>query len=169
MITNLFFKNFKELKKFKFYWHSILGGILIIVIWVGLDTLYPFRSTSEFNPALFPAAMMITLTIFRIISAVVVASFVEEIFIRSFLIRFFIEPYNWQKVKIGTYTLFSFLVTMIFFGFAHDRWLVGIITGIILNLLLYWKKDIWLCIESHSIANIVLAIYVLYTQSWGFW
>ena len=171
MLFTLFilFKEFKELKKFKFYWDSIFWGILIIVVWVGMDKLYPFISTSEFNPTIFPTGIMIALVAFRIIGAVIVASFTEELFIRSFLVRFFVDSKNFEKVKIGTYTLFSFLVTVLFFGFAHDRWLVGIITSIILNGFLYLKKDLWLCIQTHSVANLVLAIYVLYTQSWGFW
>jgi CAAX prenyl protease-like protein len=165
----VFFKQFKELKKFKFYWSSIPIGILTILIWVGLDSFYPYQSTSEFNPMVFPTGMMITLVIFRILGAVIVASFAEEMFIRSFLIRFFVDPRKWEKVKVGTFTWLSFLITVIFFGFAHDRWLVGIITGVIFTLVLYWKKDLWACIQTHSVANLVLAIYILYTQSWGFW
>ena len=104
-----------------------------------------------------------------ITSGPIIAAVVEELVIRSWLIRFIVDPNKWDKVKIGTYTFLSFAITVAFFGFAHNRWLVGIISGIIFNLWLYYRKDIFSCIQAHASANLFLALYVVLTQAWYFW
>ena len=106
--------------------------------------------------------------ILKLIISVVLAPVVEEVFTRFFLIRWLVEK-NWKKVKLGKYTHLSFIVTVLFFGFSHNRWLPGLITGVILNLLLYKRKNIGSCVLAHGVANLALGIYVIYTGSWHFW
>lgn len=163
-----FWKDFTEIK-FKFDWQAWLVGLGIIAIWIGIDSLYPHMGESSFDPTVLEGVWMYLIIAFRIFGAVVIAALVEELFIRSFLARFIISNDNWDKVKIGTYSLASFAFTVFIFGIAHNRWLAGIITGFILNLWLYYKKDISSCIQAHSSANLFLALYVLLTQSWMFW
>jgi len=145
---------------------SLVIGLLIFGIWISIDRFYPHLGTSIYNPyeSTFPLISIIS----KIVGMVFIAAIVEELFTRGFLMRILISK-NWERVKIGTFTLFSFIVTVLFFGFAHERWLAGIITGIILNLWIYKKKDIFATITAHSTANLALAIYVLVTQNWSLW
>jgi CAAX prenyl protease-like protein len=92
----------------------------------------------------------------------------EELFWRSFLLRYLINP-DFKKVPIGTFSLFSFVSTVVLFGLEHHRWLPGIIAGIIYTLLLYRKKELFDCILSHAITNLVLGIYVIMTHQWRYW
>jgi CAAX prenyl protease-like protein len=55
------------------------------------------------------------------------------------------------------------------FGFEHHRWLVGLLAGIGYNALLYYKKDLSSCVIAHAVTNLLLGIYVLFTQQWTFW
>jgi CAAX prenyl protease-like protein len=150
---------------------AVLVGTLIFALWVGLEGYYPLFSeaSSHFDPSRFGTGMLIILLSTRFVGSILVAAFIEELFTRSFLMRYVIDPDRWTEVPIGTYTLTSFMVVALFFGFAHFRWLPGILAGILLNLLLYKRRSIVSCVEAHAVANSLLFLYVLWTESWFFW
>ncbi|APG28392.1 CAAX prenyl protease-related protein [Syntrophotalea acetylenivorans] len=104
----------------------------------------------------------------RILGMAVLVPFAEEIFWRGFLLRWVISP-NWQKVEIGSYSLKSFCWVVLLFTLAHPEWLAAIAYCSLLNLLLYWKRDLWNCIVAHGVSNLILAIYVLATGAWQLW
>lgn len=155
-----FFKQYKEIK-LKWDWLSCIAGVAIIAVWLLLERFY--SATEVFTPS--NSFILAT----KLIGMVLVAPFIEELFVRSFFIRFIINPDKWDKVKIGTYTLASFMLSVLFFGFSHGRWIAGLVVGILLNLWLYYKKDISSCIQAHMIANACLAIFAIYTQNWMIW
>jgi CAAX prenyl protease-like protein len=162
---------YTELKERKLDLLALLVGALIFALWVGLDGHYPIFSSasSHYDPTVFGTEMLIVLLCLRLVGSVLVAAFIEELFIRSFLLRVLIDPDKWADVPIGTYTLGSFVVVVLFFGFAHFQWLPGILTGILLNLLLYKRRNLFSCVQAHAIANLMLFLYVIYTGSWFFW
>jgi CAAX prenyl protease-like protein len=163
---------FSELSKSHSIFDStaVLFGITIFAIWVGLEGLYPqfFSAEAHYDPTIFGSALMIVLILVRFVGSVLVAPVIEELFMRSFLLRYIINP-KWEDVPIGAYTFESFAIVTLVFGFSHYRWLPGIITAILLNLLLYREKNIVSCIVAHGIANLLLLVYVIATNSWFFY
>jgi CAAX prenyl protease-like protein len=162
---------YTELNERRFDVVALLVGVLIFAWWVGLEGHYPlfFGASSHFDPSVFRTGMLIIMLSFRFVGSVLVAAFIEELFCRSFLMRYVIDPEKWADIPVGTYTFASFVVVVLFFGFAHFQWLPGILTGIILNLLLYKRRNIFSCVEAHAMANLMLFFYVVYTKSWFFW
>lgn len=150
---------------------ALLVGVLIFAWWVGLEGYYPLFSgaSSHFDPSVFGTEMLIFLLSVRLVGSVLVAALIEELFCRSFLMRYVIDPDKWADIPVGTYTFASFVVVVLFFGFVHFQWLPGLLTGIILNLLLYKKRNIFSCVQAHAMANLLLFFYVVYTKSWFFW
>ncbi|MFH0875875.1 MAG: CAAX prenyl protease-related protein [archaeon] len=141
---------------------AIAAGLFIAFQWIVLEGYYPLLGEDViYNYSRIDI-------FFKLLIGVVIAPVIEEFFTRFFLMRFIIEK-NWQKVRIGTYSLTSFIVTIMYFGFSHNRWLVGIITAIILNLLIYRRKNIESCILAHAVANLALGIYVIATGAFFFW
>ncbi len=138
-------------------------------MWVGLEGLYPvFPSTgAHYDPTTFDTAVFGFLILTRFAGSVLVAPLIEELFCRSFLMRYAVDA-RWQDVPIGTYTLGSFAIVTLFFGFSHFRWLPGILTAVLLNLLLYRTKNLSSCVVAHATANLLLLVYVTYTAEWGF-
>ena len=148
---------------------SIGIGIVVFIVWILPEGMYPVLGTSSFNPYGIDNSIFIYISIaFRITGAVLIVPVFEELFWRSFLIRWIAHP-DFRKIEIGLYTLPSFLITVLFFGAEHHRWLVGLMAGIIYNLLLYHTKNIRLCIIAHAITNLCLSIYVLITSQWSYW
>ena len=150
---------------------ALLVGAGIFVLWVVLEGHYPLFSgaTSHFDPTIFGTGICLLLLSVRFVGSVFVAAFIEELFTRSFMMRYAIDPDKWAEVAIGTYTFTSFVVVTLFFGFAHFQWLPGILAGILLNLLVYKRRNIFSCVEAHGMANLLLFFYVIYTKSWFFW
>ncbi len=161
-------KAFTELKV-TFSWLAVFVGIVVFIIWVVPEGWYPQISSSEFNPFMYGTGWVAYLLIvFRLAGAALVVPVFEELFWRSWAIRWIIHE-DFKSVPIGKFTWFSCLVIIIGFGFEHHRWLVGLIAGVLYNGLLYYKKDLPSCILAHGVTNLLLGIYVLVTQQWSFW
>jgi len=153
----------------KVLWIAPLVGILVFIVWVLPKGWYPQIGSSQFNPYTFgKGGISYILIAFRLIGAVIVVPIFEELFWRSFAIRWLINE-KFSSVPIGTFTWFSCTAIVLGFGFEHHRWLVGLLAGILYNGLLYYKKNLSDCIIAHAVTNLLLGIYVLLTQQWTFW
>jgi CAAX prenyl protease-like protein len=160
---------YTELARWRLDGTSVLIGVGIYLLWVGLEGLYPVFSSTDvhYDPAIFGTAAFGLLILMRFAGSVLVAPLIEELFCRSFLMRYAIDA-RWQDVPIGMYTLGSFAIVTLFFGFSHFRWLPGILTAVLLNLLLYKTKNLSSCVVAHATANLLLLVYVVYMGEWGF-
>lgn len=155
--------------KLKTIFLPLIIGLIVFVIWILPEGLYPTLGNSQFNPFIFDnKSWIIFLIIFRFIGAVVVVPIVEELFWRSFLIRWIINQ-DFKNVPLGKFTWLSFILIVIFFGVEHHRWLVGMAAGAIYNGLLYQQKNLWSCIIAHAVTNLALGIFILVTHQWGYW
>lgn len=159
----------KEIK-FLFDRLAIVSGVFVFLIWVLPEGLYPqIGHSSGFNPYEQTSGFVIYLLIaVRMIGAVLVVPLMEELFWRSFALRFVIHS-DFKSIPLGQFSWFSFLLVSVAFGFEHHRWLVGIIAGLVYAGILYRSKNLFTPILSHAITNFLLGVYVLTTQQWSFW
>ena len=128
-----------------------------------------FGETTLFDPFLIENATNRNLIIFsRIFGAALVVPIMEELFWRSFMLRYIITA-DFATVKVGTFSLTSFIICAVLFGLEHNMFLAGIMAGSCYSLLLYWTKSIFQCILAHAVTNLVLGIYVLQSGYWKFW
>jgi membrane protease YdiL (CAAX protease family) len=108
------------------------------------------------------------LAVFRTFGAAITVPIMEELFWRSFLIRYLISP-NFQDVRIGAFAPVSFIGTVALFGVEHNLWLAGMMAGVAYNLLLYRTGRLWPCIFAHGVTNGILACHVLMTGEIQWW
>ena len=156
---------------FSGYFTGVLAGLLVLIIWVIPEAFLPqFGGQTGFNPYSFGWSKAATLALIgvRLFGAAVVVPVMEELFWRSFLLRYLINQ-DFLKVPVGAFSWFSFISTSILFGLEHNRIIVGIIAGLIYNLLLIRSKNLKTCILAHGITNLGLGIYVLWSSNWLFW
>ena len=146
-------------------------GLVVLVIWIVPESYLPqYGHPAGFDPYGFgwsKAAVRAMIAV-RLIGAAVVVPIMEELFWRSFLMRYLINS-NFRSVPMGAFSWYSFLSVAIVFGLEHHRIVVGIIAGVIYNLLLIRRKKLRGTILAHGIPNLGLGIYVLLTHSWMFW
>lgn len=149
---------------------SIVTGILIFALWIKMDwTLSSQAAPPGFDPRVLgdgPARWV--MIIVRCIGAVIVVPIMEELFWRSFMLRYLIDN-DFMTVAVGRLTWFSFIATTILFGLEHHYLLAGMMAGALFSLVYYWTRSLLHCILCHAVANLCLAIYVLITSQWQFW
>jgi hypothetical protein len=149
---------------------STAVALVVFLLWVNMDWSFGTQGTLQgFNPTFFDDGFArMGIIGFRLAGAVIVVPFIEEIFWRSFLIRYVISA-DFEKVPIGHFTWPSFVICTLLFGLEHNLFLAGMMAGVAYNLLLYRTKSLAHCIFAHSITNLLLGLYVLTTGKWYFW
>lgn len=162
--------NLRDLTKIGPTLASIFIGLIVFILWINMDWSFgTFGNPQGFNPKQLSGYFTQTIfTIIRMAGAVIVVPVMEELFWRSFLIRYIINQ-DFSKVPIGRFTWISFLVSSFLFGLEHNLFLAGIMAGVAYNLLLYYTKSLSQCIIAHAVTNLALGIYVVATGKWYFW
>ncbi len=149
---------------------SMVSGMLIFCLWINMDWGFATLGTPRgFNPELVTDEGMRSFVVAsRMVGAVLVVPVMEELFWRSYLLRYIINS-DFSKIGIAHFTWTSFLITSVLFGLEHNYYLAGIMAGVIFNILLYYTRSIAQCILSHAVANLALGVYVLQSGQWRFW
>jgi uncharacterized protein len=151
---------------------GVLTGLFVCAAWVGLDGLYPtftfLGSRSAFDPLALSATARWAFIAVRLLGLVVLVPVIEELFWRSFLMRWVIDN-DFLKVPIGKVTPMATAVTSVLFALAHPEWLPAALTGVLWAWLLWSTRSLAACVISHMAANLALGIYVIVTNDWKFW
>jgi hypothetical protein len=150
---------------------AVFCGLLVLVIWIVPEAYsLQFGQNSGFDPHGFgwPQGAVMGLIAMRLMGAAMVVPVMEELFWRSFLMRYLINP-DFRSVPMGAFAWFSFLGVAILFGLEHHRVVVGIIAGVLYGGLLIRQKKLKGVILAHGVTNFGLGIYVLLTGNWMFW
>jgi CAAX prenyl protease-like protein len=149
-------------------------GLVVTALWVGLDGLYPgfggLGSRAAFDPNVLAPAPRAGFLAVRLLGLVLVVPFFEELFWRSFVVRWIIDPDHFEEVPIGRVTPLAAAVTAGLFAVEHPaEWLPALLTGLLWAGLLHRTRSVAACFVSHAAANLGLGIYVLTTGHWRFW
>jgi len=164
-----------EYRELSWYWGkdrlwpaSCLLGLVTFLLWINMD--WTLAGTSAgFNPQLLPSGpIRLLLTMFRVGGAVLVVPLMEELFWRSFLLRYLINA-DFESVPLGKFTWGSFLVSSLLFGLEHHLFWAGVLAGALFSALLYRTRSLTQCVLAHTVTNLALAGYVLGTGRWEFW
>jgi CAAX prenyl protease-like protein len=151
---------------------AVALGVLVIVAWVALDGHYPTLGAagtrSAFNPNVLRPAARGAFVAVRLLGLVVLVPVFEELFWRSFLIRWLIND-DFTRVPMGRVTLLSAIGSSGLFAMAHPEWLPALLTGLAWAWLLKHTQSLAACVVSHMTANLTLGLYVLATGEWKFW
>ena len=161
---------FKDLANLPATLASCGVGLLVFALWIKMDWTFGVASVPQgFNPELLPGRnIQISMTLIRVAGAVLIVPIMEELFWRSFLIRYIID-HKFDNISIGTFTWASFLITVVLFGLEHNFFYAGIMAGIFYNMILYRTRSLAQCVMAHAVTNLALAIYVVSTGKWQFW
>ncbi len=180
--------------RWAFSWEAVAVGAGVFAVWVGADGFYPHSGellhqdvfpflkkiglgflTSEARPSAFwdprehfgrNGAGWFILT--RILGSTWVVPPLEEVFFRSFLYRYLVQP-NFLDVSLNRFVPVPFLVTAVVFGLEHDQWLAGILCGCAFQWLVIRKNRLGDAMTAHAITNFLLGCWVVARGAWNFW
>lgn len=154
-------------------WLLAVGlGLAVTGAWIGLDGRYPIIKAlgqrTAFDPNLLGPVPRFAFLAVRMLGLVLVVPLIEELFYRSFLMRWMVDP-DYPKVPIGLVTPVGLATTTAVFGFSHPEWLPAVLTGLAWGWLVARTRSVLACVVSHAVANLALGVYVLVTGSWKYW
>jgi CAAX prenyl protease-like protein len=158
---------------------SVLLGVVVFVIWVGPDLLWPtYRAHWLFRHALLGGAPSTAgpagpagplYVVFRVLGSVLVVPIVEELFWRAWMMRWLISSHL-EQVPLGAYAGQAFWITAVLFASEHGAyWDVGLAAGALYNWWMVRTKSLADCILAHAVTNACLAVYVLAAGQWKYW
>jgi CAAX prenyl protease-like protein len=104
----------------------------------------------------------------RMVGSVLVVPLMEELFWRSFLMRW-VEASDFRHVPPRSVSRRALLISALLFGLMHDLWLAGILAGIAYGQLYRQSGNLWLPIIAHAVTNLGLGIWVVYAGQWQYW
>jgi exosortase E/protease (VPEID-CTERM system) len=153
-------------------WPSAAIGVAVFSLWMLLEPLAPVDDSSRTLYANSLASMPPMLFVFwiscRVIGSEFIVPIVEELAFRGFLTRRLINE-DFERVPMGQFTWFSFLVTSVVFGLLHGRWVAGTLAGMLFAAALYRRGRLTDAVVAHATANALVTGYVLATKNWAAW
>lgn len=148
-------------------------ALVVFLLWISPQAFLGFPArTDGFNPNVFAnqSPLYWPNLVMRFVRLAVVVSFVEEIFWRGFLLRYFIDE-RFERVAFGTFSWLSFVAVSVGFMLVHSMpdWPAALVTGALYNAVAYWTKSLSSCVLAHALTNLLLGGWIMLTGQWGFW
>jgi len=156
---------------FRWTWvYAPLVGLLVFVLWINMDFgwLVVGEHGAGFDPRDDAGALDWRLVVLRIAGAALVVPMMEELFWRSFIMRW-IDQQNFLALAPALVSLRAVLISSIVFASAHSLWAAGILAGLAYAWLYRASGTLWAPIVAHAVTNLALGLWVLYSGDWYFW
>lgn len=170
LLLGVFWRQYVEIsqapKASSLDWAWSLGlGLAVFVVWINLN-FYPLAigGGKGMSPPASDAWAWIAV---RIFGAAIVVPIMEELFWRSFVMRW-IDARSFLSASPAAVSLRAMLVSSLVFGLEHSLWFAGLLAGLAYAWL-YRRGNLRLAIVSHGITNLVLGLWVVRTGQWQFW
>lgn len=169
----LFWRGYSELRNTALTWRqvsiAIVSGFAVFVLWINLDFGWAtFGETTAFDPTRADGGIDWTLVGFRMLGLALVVPVMEELFWRSFMLRW-IDRHDFIQMPPGNVSLRAIIVSSLLFASEHQLWLAGLIAGLVYGVLYMRSGNLWVPIISHAVTNAALGAWILATGNWRFW
>lgn len=144
-------------------------GALVFVLWINLEGGWlDLGGGAGFDPRDGGGAIRWELALPRLAGAALVVPIMEELFWRSFLLRWIDKP-DFLALEPARLSLRALLIASVLFGLEHTLWFAGILAGLAYGWLYRASGNLWAPIAAHATTNLLLGVWVLSTGSWRFW
>ncbi|MDC8757598.1 CAAX prenyl protease-related protein [Janthinobacterium fluminis] len=147
---------------------AALAGVVVLVLWINLNAGWmSVGAAAGFDPRTDGAIDWLMVAV-RIAGAALVVPVMEELFWRSFLMRWIDTP-DFLAASPARVKARGFVVAVILFGFEHNLWLAGIVAGAVYSILYMRSQSLWSPIVAHGVTNGLLGGWIVSTGHWTYW
>jgi CAAX protease family protein len=149
---------------------AIVTGLVVFGLWINLTQSWALLSKMGmgFNPYQPDGQVNWSLTGIRLAGSALVVPIIEELFWRSFIMRW-IDTQDFLSLPPQSVSFRALLFSSGLFALEHTQWLAGFVAGIAYGWLYRKTGNLWLSILAHAITNAALGAWVIYTGNWQFW
>lgn len=165
-------RHYVELRHARLDWPAaavaVGAGVVVLLLWINLNAGWmTVGHSAGFDPT-GEAGIDWLLVAARIAGASLVVPVMEELFWRSYLMRW-VESARFLQVRPAQLGIRSFVVTVVLFGFEHNLWLAGIVAGAVYSVLYMRSGTLWSPILAHGVTNGLLGVWIISTGHWTYW
>jgi len=149
---------------------AVAVGLAVFVLWIQLDAPWMVISapSAAFAPVDAAGRLDWPLVVVRIAGAALLVPVMEELFWRSFLMRW-LEDERFEGVDPRRVGLRAIVLSTFVFVLAHTLWLAAAMAGLAYALLYVRSGKLWLPVAAHAVTNFSLGVWVVATGNWQFW
>jgi len=148
---------------------AIACGLAVLVVWIHFDDGWAVVGRTEgFDPTGADGEIQLTLAGVRLAESVLVVPVMEELFWRSFLLRW-LDARDFVAADPRRASPLAFALTAVLFASEHSLWFAGLVAGLLYNWLYKSTGRLWVVIASHAMTNGALGIWILATANWRLW
>jgi len=148
---------------------AVAAGLAIFAAWVVLDTGWAaLPSHPGFDPGSEGSTLFRPLAAVRLASLAITVPVMEELFWRSFLLRW-IDRRDFLAADPAAASTKAVVVCCALFAVEHSQWLAGLLAGLAYTAIYLRTRNILLSILSHAITNGTLGLWILTTGDWRLW
>jgi CAAX prenyl protease-like protein len=152
---------------------AIAVGLGVLAMWVLVEQYLPYPklgARTAYNPgeAIPSETVRYAFIAVRFIGLALLVPVMEELFWRSFLIRFASDQ-RWEEKPIGWFTPAGFAMVVGLFALAHPEWLAAALCATAYGWLVWKTRSVLACVVAHAVTNFGLGIYVMTTGHWELW
>lgn len=158
------------LLRLRWSWGAATLGVAAFAIWVALEPTPDPRAPGTLRPGLAELSPLAATAwlVFRVLGSVVIVPIAEELAFRGYLFRRLISP-DFVSVSFSRIPLVPFLISSAAFGLLHQRWLAGLLAGMLFCLAQCRRGLLMDAVLAHAVANLLIAIAVLARGRWELW
>lgn len=145
-------------------------GLAVFALWIRLDAPWMTLGSPSagFDATRAGGAIDWPLVAFRWVGATLVVPVMEELFWRSFLMRWIQDP-RFESVLPARVGVKAMVLSTFVFMLAHTLWLAAILAGLAYAVLYIRTGKLWVPVIAHAVTNGALGIWVVATGRWAFW
>ncbi len=147
-----------------------VGGV-VFGLWIHLDAPWMVLDTGAAAPFVATnaaGALDWPLLITRWLGAALLVPVMEELFWRSYLMRWLQAP-AFEGVPPARLGLKAVVLSTFVFTLAHTLWLAAVLAGLAYAWLYVRSSKLWVPVIAHAVTNGALGIWVVATGNWQFW
>ena len=170
----IFWRHYTELTikpKLSQLGYAAIAGLAVLLVWIlpyptwailgdDVQSFNPVQDQDQFTAFLWLST--------RILGAAIIVPVMEELFWRSFLMRW-IDSKDFLSISPANVSLLAIIVSAVLFALEHHLWLAGLFAGLVYGLLYKMYKNLWVPIFAHAVTNGLLGIWVVQTGNWRYW
>lgn len=147
---------------------AVLVGVVVLVLWINLNASWMILGNAAgFDPRT-QGTLDWTLVLIRIAGAALVVPVMEELFWRSFLLRWITAP-DFLALSPAGVTLRAMAVCSVLFGIEHTQWLAGVVAGAAYGWLYCRSRSLAAAVIAHGVTNGLLGVWIISTEHWTYW
>jgi CAAX prenyl protease-like protein len=149
---------------------AIAVGLAVFGVWITFDHGWAVLGEGGrgFVPLGRDGSIDWTLAGLRFLALALVVPLAEELFWRSFLLRW-IDARDFLALDPRGASIRAIALSSALFASEHSLWFAGLVAGVAYSWVYIRSGNLWIPIISHAITNGTLGLWILATGNWRFW